>query len=110
MSVSEKINRFIKECGGIERDAINIALCKIEELKIETERLKTEKDHLEEELEALKRATNYKLAEQEYKLFIGTETGIEDIDKAPDEPDYDNQAKDYDEDQRWEGSPTEYDM
>lgn len=51
-------------------------------------------------------------AEREYKpgLFIGTETGIEDIDKAPDEPDYDNQAKDYDEDRRWEGSPTEYDM
>lgn len=44
------------------------------------------------------------------QLFIGTETGIEDIDKAPNEPDYDNQAKDYDEDQRWEGSPTEYDM
>lgn len=44
------------------------------------------------------------------QLFIGTETGIEDIDKAPSEPDYDNQAKDYDEDRRWEGSPTEYDM
>ena len=108
MSVSEKINRFIKECGGIERDAINIALCKIEELKIETERLKTEKDHLEEELEALRRATKYKLAEQEYKLFIGTETGIEDIDKAPDEPDYDDH-NDRAEDDRFAAQPTPYD-
>ena len=35
-------------------------------------------------------------AEREYKpsLFIGTPTGIEDIDKVPDEPDYDNQATD----------------
>lgn len=29
--------------------------------------------------------------------------------KGPDEPDYDNQAKDYGEDGRWEGSPTPYD-
>lgn len=42
-------------------------------------------------------------------LFIGTPTGIEDIEEHPDEPDYDNQAKDYDNDQYWDRTPTEYD-
>jgi hypothetical protein len=75
-------------------------------------------------------------ATYKHTLFVGTPTGIEDIDEVPqhfepitikakylktnikktaasegpNEPDYDNQAKDYDEDRRWEGAPTPYDQ
>lgn len=48
MNVSEQINKFIAENGGSERDALNVALARLEKITQENNSLK---DRLDEAIE-----------------------------------------------------------